>query len=344
METFNIAIIKPNEISIDDFDLNTTPNDLMFLKDHIEILNVESNDFLVERIAESIGLVQGIICDSVIVKEGCSDVFQMFSLPENCFKILNKDETKKQNSIASLLNRNWEVVFDYAVVVMFGIKDNGTAKNLSITADDVINLLHQKIFKRAIKVFVDGSTQIITFKHDPRESIEKEMGVLEVDVYGFYFNVIHNKSSNDGLNKNIARLIGMGKLNGDCIVSLKTTENEYIDFNPDDYKVLMVICSNVVAEPEPEKTVGKTPFDIEYEETDKIDGIPVIKNRYISLKKRFEEFKDVCRGCNKEFKGNSMVCAGCYRTKYCSRNCQKKQWIFHKKECFGGKSAKCEGA
>jgi len=48
----------------------------------------------------------------------------------------------------------------------------------------------------------------------------------------------------------------------------------------------------------------------------------------------------ICTGCsNTEVDGDKLMrCSGCFKAKYCSRDCQKKHWKIHKKVCVNAKT------
>ena len=349
MSKFNIALIKPNKLEYNNLSIVLGKDELKDLnQDNILIVEVPSNDELVQYISELVDFDEKVVCDCNIIYESNEFIYQMFFLNNGSLKVYGKNETKLINEVASHFNGLSDSIYNNAVIVKYGLNDNMTAKNASVSMDDLNDILYRKLFKRAIMIEPDSSqNEIITYKSSvfeyfelknlDKEYIDNNLCILEVAVYGFYFNIIYEKyPESDKINKSVTKLLGRGKLNGKCIIALKVTDNEFIDLNPSDYEKIITICSNTLIirnlDDEEKPVVKHEDYD------EKINGLPVIKNRFISLNNRFNKYEDKCHNCNELFKNESnlkaLICSGCYRMKYCSHKCQNNNWLYHKKECL----------
>eukprot|EP00984_Skeletonema_dohrnii_P027157 scaffold16617_cov136-Skeletonema_dohrnii-CCMP3373.AAC.2 len=64
-----------------------------------------------------------------------------------------------------------------------------------------------------------------------------------------------------------------------------------------------------------------------------------IVDHFDSLLSLSEGEVPVCTGCKKKVDGDKLKsCSACFKAKYCSRECQKKDWKMHKKVCVNAKT------
>lgn len=104
-----------------------------------------------------------------------------------------------------------------------------------------------------------------------------------------------------------------------------------------EYDMLKKIVGNSMYDSYGTTSTGEkvTSLPENYEKKEEIPskGDDFIRER---LMKSLEDYTNRCYNCNKVTK-DIKACSGCKVTYYCSRECQKKDWSMHKRECKVGR-------
>ena len=105
MSKFNIALIKPNKLEYNNLSIVLGKDELKDLnQDNILIVEVPSNDELVQYISELVDFDEKVVCDCNIIYESNEFIYQMFFLNNGSLKVYGKNETKLINEVASHFN------------------------------------------------------------------------------------------------------------------------------------------------------------------------------------------------------------------------------------------------
>jgi hypothetical protein len=224
------------------------------------------------------------------------------------------------NHIASFINQEKKHI--YGPVVFFGSKvnDKGTCENMSVTFDDLLNIIKRR--KNYVGCGIMSNNKIIEF--DASVADTKDMQCYEFQLYGssgFSFEMFYkNDINNIPINK-FATILSKKKIYGNVLLLQKSSEHNYVDITKDTLRRLIKVCRSPIQYHESQTDESNV------ERNDK--GLLVLKNRWWFLKKREKEFHDKftqCWNCTNKFK---LTCTGCYRLRYCSEECRKKDWAEH---------------
>lgn len=335
--TFNIAIIAPNTIMFNkDEIVNMTHNTLSErIKDYIQFKTITFDDFIPE-IVDTIKLTSDLMGSTSHCAEDSKYVYQMCHLDmENNGK---KNDENIFNTLSSYLVSDGIKIYGSTVFFRSEIGINGTCITSSVNLDNIVDVLYKKLVHKCVKIDTDGNIDEIIFIGDPMEMFITDGNSctdyqwMELPIFKFNLIVfIQVKASPNKINKKATRLIGRYRVHGDVIVASKSTENEYIDIDKQLLENLLIIAGGTLED--------RNLKDEEKDDDKKIDGIPVVFNRYCVLKKRLEEHKLLCYSCKQiiDEHNNDFICTGCYRINYHDNECQKNHWNTHKPDCMYGK-------
>lgn len=330
LQNFDVIIIEPNKEKIQ-YGYNREIID-QYISIHKTSLK---NNELMNLIVDTIDITTDDIGDTIIVEESEDSVVQL------CCKgqITDKpDEVAKQkddpNYIASYLIRGNRSVYGRAVVLKSRITEDNTCIPDTINIDELHSILATKFIHKGIILKCNKDVKEFTFKVDPLEDYDKDKisnyRWLEVPLFKFNL-IIHLQVNpdNDNINKNATRLAGNKIINGDVLITSKSTEHEYIDFDIDTYKKLIKISGGSLDD--------RNIKDID-KDGEKIDNLPIVMHRYRVLKILTDKFKDICDYCKKDITVGK-VCTGCYRARYHDKICQMNHWDDHKNDCLHNKKS-----
>jgi hypothetical protein len=297
------------------------------IKSHLLIKQVKFCDMM-ESIVLDIGLTPELIGESPVIFDTSSNVYQL------CFVGIEKHPSSPQdtiNSIATYLTG--ERVYGNVVFLNSKITSNGTCIPDNSQIDDLVDILVSKFVHKAIFIPHDTSQQVseFTYQTHPLEYFEsneenyKNYTSYEFDIIGFGLCLFTSNNSNDqNINKRATCLLGKQKLYGNTLLLLKSA-NEYYDLDKTTYSKLFKISHAPLS-------TRKLTQD-EEKQDEKINGLPIVKNKYCILENRYSNYKNRCGYCNVDLT-KELTCTGCYRIKYHDEKCQQSDWFEHKKECL----------
>lgn len=236
------------------------------------------------------------------------------------------------NCISSHLTLQNMKVYNTCVLLKSRVNDEYQATPVEITIQDIKKLLKSKVYHTGI--LLSDKISEFNFYTDPLEDVLEEhvpdFGCIETPF--LKFNLIayfHLENHNDVINKNATRLLGK-KIMGDVLIVSRSTEELYEDISKELYDRIDKL------------TWGRFSFrtlsDVEKEESDKKNGLPIIKNRFTLLNEREHQHTNKCVYCHKPGQiKNKIICTGCYRVSYDSEECRIEDWDEHKFECLYNK-------
>lgn len=346
MNNFNVAIIKPNKFW-EDLYKNKEQMDRLTKLDVLENIEIEISKYItfkklthvemMDFIVDTIKLTSDKLGSTSLCYEDKDHVYQLchYSKVDNGEK--EKDEDPENiNSIAGFLCS--EDINIYGTVVLISSKINTYNNNTCITdtieLTDISRILYNKVVHKGVKVCTNGTVDEFIFYKDPLENkTETEISNYRwVELPFLNFNLIGFIETNpkvDVVNKKITRLIGDKVINGDVLLVSKTTETEYINMDKELFNKLLAVANGPLTK--------RQLTDFEKKHGEELDGIPIVMNRHCILDRRYKNYKLECNYCSQKIQNDkSVVCSGCYRIKYDSIECQKKDWLNHKYECLYG--------
>lgn len=326
----NVGIIKQNDINF---------SNIGEWKDNVSYSKVSNNDELLECIVNAINLTKDGMCETLTCYEDSEYVYQI------CFL----QGFEHVNGLGSLLNYEHIKVFGPAVLLKFGINDDYTCFQLNLEEKDIHNLINMSVNPKAVKISEKGDLEEFIFHRMPIEE-EDVSKYVQLEMKYLKFNLmIYAKTSEhphyiDSINKSATRLSNQ-KINGDCIIGLKANDHVFTTLSSDTMQKLLDISWGQIAN----RIIANDDNNLENNNS---GGLSVVSNCYIELEKYCakNKKKEKCDNpnCNSDYNeqknmdvetitDNSnklLVCTGCYRLRYCSKECQKSDWESHKSECL----------
>jgi len=335
MKKYNIAIINKHNIDLNllaKYDLKT--DDIKNLLDnYIRIDEVEEEEIMTVVVNE-IGLINNLSCigSTKIISEDNKYVYQMCYFDKS--NILNKDKEENKeddlNITSSLLTIDKTKVYGNTVIIKSKIKEDKLCELDNLTKEDIYKIIYTKIIHKGVILRTNKETEEYTYINFPLERFNENVvkNYRWVEIPFLKFNLVMFVQTNpepDEINKNATKLYGYGKVYGDCVLVSKSSQEEYIDLDLNLFNKFLTLSENT----------------LEYRklnEDEQLDGIkknnlPQVQNRYCILEKRISEYKNKCNYCNNNI-NKIYRCTGCYRLKYDSDECQKKDWDKHSSECL----------
>lgn len=241
-----------------------------------------------------------------------------------------------KNELATILNHEKDV-FGHAVVMKFSIDDNGSNHIQSMTMQDMEHLI--KNIRTYTCTLSKANGDMIDITYDKKDSVVMDnvsslLGNLPVsDIYRIDISLFKCnlsiyciKKTSEKVNKNITALLGNHIVCGPCVIVYnsndlhKTFQGKkirYLDHMTSLLLKKIIKCAKCPLE-------DRVPKDCELEAiVDNKNGDKCIISTEFILKHRLNSLKH-----------NALLCEGCYRVHFASKEDQKDQWHIHKKECL----------
>jgi hypothetical protein len=283
-------------------------------------------------IIETIKLTPDIMGDTTVCYESLNKVYQICYLT-----FANKDQLPSHlhNNISSyLVNDN---IYGHVVLICSAIDPiTYECTPSSVHLDFLSELLYKKFIHKAIIINCDGSKPTeITFKSHPLEHYTTDeseyVNYIQHDVKILSFDLLlYVKKDSTSMNKHASAIYSKEPLCGDVIVVLKT-DTEFCELDMDLYTKLLNISLNHMSI----RTTTDSVNDMMGIEQQTTGPKP---NKYHVLESKMKDSKhDKCgfSSCSKSLSVLTpyFTCGGCQRVFYDSPECQKKDWVFHRKDC-----------
>lgn len=313
MSQFNIIIFDENKI--EKFSME---NIVEYMKKYSYEKYLDLND-LVPFIYDLLEMNDDISCNCEIIYQNDQYIYQLFNIQKE------QEDPEKYNNVASILTNSHS--YGKAVIVCSKILENYTCGISNICYNNLENILYGKIIHTAVKINVNNDMELIDYQNDVMENYDAnnyrwmELQILKHHLILF----IQVNPENNNVNKFATRLVGTNMINGDVIVSYKSENNESLNLTIEKLKDLLKICYGEMTERK------LTDDELKYDEI-KINGLSIINNDDIVLKRRLLEYNYKCDYCNITM-NKGKVCKGCFRMRYHNNDCQIKHWEYHKTNC-----------
>lgn len=342
---FEIAIINPNNVTFTNDEILSINNDILKnrIEQYIEFRTVTPDTMMIE-IVDTIKLNTSQMGSTTLCKEDENYVYQLCHLdpPENndTNNNINNNNNNINNVASHLAMGNNTNIYGSCVMICSKIKDTGLCETHTISMDDIVNILYHKLTHKCVKINCDNSVEEIVFINDPIENMNINANVnqnfqwMELPLIKFNLIVfIQTNPLQDTINKKATKLVGTHKIHGDILVAAKSSEDEYIDMDIQLFEKLLILSSGPL--------IKRVLTDDEKKDGERIDGLPIVQNKYHILNERLKKHIYCCDFCNEPYNNdtqkNSCICTGCYRVVYHDKNCQKNDWLNHKVECLYNK-------
>ena len=285
---FSIAIIKPNTLNLTpEHFLNPNSEELKTaLIDCVTFKNVQLPD-LMKTIVEEIGLTQELIGSTSLCHETPENMFELCYL--NMLENGDVEDPSNVNHLATYLVRGNFDVYRTCVLLKNKIGDNLTRSPDNLTYKDLLQACKTKAIHRGIKIHPDGTYEEFSYDKDPMENFSQEeiASFRWCECQFLKSNLIlfikpHANSSD--INKLASNIYGRKRINGPALLILKSDENDFLDLDRITFEKFLAVSSG---------PYGMRMLDEEEKNETKLNKLPVIKNQYHILNKRFDKFNAV---------------------------------------------------
>lgn len=317
-----IGVVNSNSFSFE--------NDVKRQLDEIvELKEVDSSD-LMEYVIDIIGLTPELMGDTAVCYENADTIYQICYMDYDQNK-MEMDESNI-NMLCSILNVGQRKIYGPCIILCSNISENGTCVNRNISIDELTVILNRKYVHTGLIVRPNATVDEFEFKEKPMEIIPKEerenFQYLEIPL--FRFNIIgmfQKDPEPNEINKLATKLVGTKKIHGTAVFVIKSTENDFLDFDKKLFQDLLKAC---------EGPLSNRNLTEEEQNGGKVDNnkLPVIINKHIILRDKLKKYKHICNACKEEVHTDILYCSGCHRVAYHNRECQVNDWNSHKSECL----------
>jgi hypothetical protein len=322
---FTIASIKKNSLKVDQ---DVTLEQIIEKASEYIVFHTVDQTCFMEKIVDLLGMDKDTFADTSICLEKDRLIYQMCHIsPEKNNKKVDDDEI---NGLSSYLIDGGSRVYGDTVVFVNQVTDDNTCVNRSIDLNDIIDILHSKFFHVATNVSTSGSVEDLTFEKNPLENMDNTDNYKYLELSYLKFNFIiylEMNPTNDCINKKMTKFVGNSRIHGNCIITAKTSENQFIDFDKDMFQKCLKVFDGPLYERD--LTEDETNTD-----NKKLNGKIIVQNRNIVLEQRYNSHQQKCNYCGIEIKEKPKVCTGCFRVKYHNKDCQRNDWSVHKTDCL----------
>lgn len=325
---FTIVIIKPNNFDINSFSIDfnplyTTkqqffPQDKLYnlINDYVSIDTV-TDENMMDKIVQHINIENGENGDTKTCGQTFDTIYQLC-----CIDKQNGDI----NKLASILTKDQEVIFGTAIFLSTRTPiDNYDIYNVSADINDIYQVIVDKLIHYGIQIDANNNIKQIIFNNSLLIMDDRMINMHDLDdnivpLFKYDLMIYNDKLLDINL---YGMMLTNKKINGTIYIISRTSENTFDDIDIETVKKMLTIVSYDNSLTNEEQKVEKDQYE-RY----------VIKSKYRTLYNRFKNHKSICGGCNKQESDNLLYCSNCCRTKYCSIECQKKDWKNHRKMCL----------
>jgi len=326
MDKITVAIIDQNDYV---FDKNNMENLRVELEKHLSIVDVEF-EHMMELIVTTLGMTNESVGDTVVSYEDDKYVYQMCHLEKET------DNKENINGLSKYLTYDHKEVNGKVVFIKSRINDSFVCVPDRVAFDDVYKCMIKHIKHIGLKVNSNDTIEKFEYYNNIFDELNlnrNDYKMCEIKLLGFNVNMlvhINGDYTEEHINRKATKIHGNNRILGQVILFTKTDNDELYDLDNELFNDLLKLSSGSL------ESRNLTAYDKISEDDEKNSQLQIINNRYCVLKRRLNVYKDQCNHCGTELNKNNhgCVCAGCYRVKYDSTECQRKDWNRHNTECL----------
>lgn len=321
-----VISFKPNSFSFSEGNSRESIKDS--IKDIVVVHEVLPADMM-ELVVEITEMKPEDFGDTIICRETGSFINQV------CYKshIKNQTNDEELNCLATFLTLTRQKIHGSAVFIKSTIDSQGMCQHDSSTIDDIVEILFRKVNHIGIILKTNNTIEEFNFKDNPISYLnsDDQNNLQFIEMPFLKFNLvagIEKAPKNNKINKLATKLSGKHRVHGDVILLSRIDEHEYDSLEKDTIESLLIIAS---------KNLSSRELTDEEKNVDKVNDLPIVKNKYTILTNRLKTHQDRCNRCLKKININEpgiITCTGCYRIFYDTNECRLDDWQYHKDECL----------
>lgn len=349
---FSIIILKPNDVFKPKLSVSNIKNELkqyLLEQNIVETIYTNIEDVPYELYTR-LNLSADVIGESCVIYEDTNYIYQLFNHPMQ-EKIMSQDIiTKPLNYIATVLAKGIHFkepnksIYGDVIIIRSKIKQtNYTCEIADMDLELLVEVLSKKIKHVGLFIETTGSMIEWVFSNNPMENITEDnkdnfacvgFKLIDFEFVCYFQKKFYPESVDNELNKIGTLLLSTHLVYGDIILC-QVTNNNFDDIDSDTLSKILLYLSSKESTRENEINNNYDNLGNNMETKEKIDGLYVVKNRYINLVKKLKNFKVICHGANcSNHCTQSICCDYCGIAYYHSLECKKKNMLYHKKICL----------
>lgn len=346
-DTFSIIILKPTDTFKPK--LTNIANIQNELKNYLIEQNVvetviTSTDDIAYELYNRLNLTHDVIGESCVIYEDINYIYQLFNHP------MTPETTQPINSIATVLARGLHFkdpsksIYSDAIIVKSKIKQsNYTCETADMNLELLVDVLSMKIKHVGLFIETTGSMVEWVFSSNPMEKVDEDMQdnfgcvgfkALDFEFICYFQKQFYPESIDNELNQKATLLLGTHLVYGDVIIC-HVSDNNFSDINANTLNKILLYLTSGASSREGDVVRDNLGNDIEAASKEKIDGLYVVKNKYINLANKLKNFQVICHGlnCNEKINKSIYCCKHCNIAQYHSIECRDSNITHHKKLC-----------
>ena len=279
-----------------------------------------------------------------------------YSSPKKHLELLHchpmwSNAKKEMNHIGCYHSLKHTVISNTCVILAnrYELSEQSNVVLDDVTKDDILRVIRRRYFFTATLISNDTLTKY--YYQNPAHLISKIYGIKDNETiqtlpvnllkYSMVFYFQHNK--NLYVNKIATRICGLYQLHGDVLVINEQERDVYTNLSI--HEVREIKCFILDGRLYDRQLRNDEIHEENHVEIDS-GGNEVDKkktpfwSKYIVITKRMAEWqqhKNDCLYCGKEII-KPIICDKCFRSKFCSQQCQKEFDSYHTDECINPKS------
>lgn len=317
---------------------------------YIEFIQVEQNDFITSACNNIISDFPHKQPDDFMYHTKSSYSFPKKFIEFICCQPIWKEYTHNTieniNNLGCLMSLDHTLIENSCVVISnkYDISQQSNIIMDSITKDDIIKIIRRRYFLTAVlikkdklvKYYYQNPRYLITkiYNIDESASIQKmSESILKYNLQ-FYFQYDKTKY----INQIATRINGMYRLYGDVLLLHELEDNIFANISIHEVKRLNVLLYGRLYDRQLKSEEIHTSTKVVVDENGNEQEKKIVPywSRYLTIENRMKNWnnnKDKCINCHNKIV-KQIICDKCYRTKYCSKNCQDEFSSYHDDECI----------
>lgn len=317
-----IAVISKGILDIPNIRDFTTLDEIKnLITPYIKLIQLEDlEQNLIDIFVKEINLTSKEVGLTTMSVETLTHIYQLVH------KNFDKKTEENFNLISTLLNLGKQEVMGDSILVKIDVNCH-PYKNCSINdIDEIVNLVKSRYIFNAINITDKDINEIdIRYQYltDDKLTYNNTEYKYKEDIHILNYNLCmyYNKDTAKPINKTATRLNASNIIYGDVIIISFTTETEIISLYKNTFMRLNDLTYNKLS------NRAMTNEDYQYFEDNKL-----LICRTTALNYKLNNYKIKCAYCSGT--KNLLMCSGCYRNMYDTKQCQIDDYSKHKEQCL----------